>query len=311
MKIAIFGSGGVGGYFGGRLAAAGEDVTFLARGAHLAALQKDGLHIDSPAGALHLPKVQATDRPQAVGPVDVVLFTVKLYDVAAAAATLAPMIGPDTVVITLQNGVEAVDMVAKHVGQEHVAGGAAYIVIVIDKPGHLRHTAAHQLVFGESDGTRSPRLIAFEEAGTRAGFQAKASTEVETDLWIKFVRLSTWSGMTTITRSPMGVIRGNPELFAMMMTAIDEAIAVGRARGVTFPDNVVEETLKLIHRFPAESKSSMFEDLERGRPLELPWLSGAVVRLGKEVGVSAPTHQFITAVLTPLAAGHRVNTATD
>jgi 2-dehydropantoate 2-reductase len=305
VKIAIFGSGAVGGYFGGRLAAAGDDVTFLARGAHLAALQNDGLHIESPAGALHLPKVQATDRPQAVGPVDVVLFTVKLYDVEAAAATLAPMIGPDTVVITLQNGVEAVDMVARHVGKEHVAGGAAYIVIVIDKPGHLRHTAGQYLVFGEADGTRSPRLLAFEAACTRAGFQAKATSEMETDLWIKFVRLSTWSGITTITRSPMGVIRDNPDLFAMMMTAIDEAIAVGRARGVKFPANLVEETLKMIHRFPAESKSSMFEDLERGRPLELPWLSGAVVRLGREVGVVAPTHQFINAVLTPLASGQK------
>lgn len=305
MKIAIFGSGAVGGYFGGRLAAAGDDVTFLARGAHLAALQQDGLHIDSPAGSLHLPKVQATDRPQAVGPVDVVLFTVKLYDLDRAAATLAPMIGPDTVVITLQNGVEAVDMAARHVGKEHVAGGAAYIVIVIDKPGHLRHTAGDLLVFGESDGTHSPRLVAFEEAGIRAGFHAKASTETETDLWIKFVRLSIWSGMTTVTRSPMGVIRENPELFAMMMTGIDEAIAVGRARGVAFPDNLVEETVKMIHRFPAESKSSMFDDLERGRPLELPWLSGAVVRLGREVGVAAPTHQFISAVLTPLVDGKK------
>jgi len=149
MKIAIFGSGGVGGYFGGRLAAAGEDVTFLARGAHLTAMQEDGLHIDSPNGALHLPKVQATDRPQAIGPVDVVLFTVKLYDVETAAATLAPLIGPDTVVITMQNGVDAVDMVSRHVGAEHVAGGAAYIVAVIDKPGHVRHTTAQQLVFGE------------------------------------------------------------------------------------------------------------------------------------------------------------------
>ena len=303
MKIAIFGSGAVGGYFGGRLAAAGDDVTFLARGAHLAALQRDGLHIDSPAGTLHLPKVQATDRPQAIGPVDVVLFTVKLYDVDAAAATLAPMIGPDTVVITMQNGVEAVDMVANHLGREHVAGGAAYIVAVVDSPGHIRHTAGDLLVFGEAGGTRSPRLVAFEEAGIRAGFHAKASTEIETDLWIKFVRLSAWSGMTTVTRSAMGVIRASPDLFAMMMTAIDEAIAVGRARGVTFPDKLVDETLKMIHRFPAESRSSMFEDLERGRPLELPWLSGAVVRLGREVGVPAPTHQFITAVLSPLAAG--------
>ncbi len=304
MKIAIFGSGGVGGYFGGRLAAAGEDVTFLARGAHLAALQQDGLHIVSPAGDLHLPTVHATDHPQAVGPVDVVLFTVKLYDVDAAAATLAPMIGPDTVVITLQNGVDAVDMVARHVGKDRVAGGAAYIVIVIDRPGHLRHTAAHQLVCGEPDGSRSPRLVAFEAAGIRAGFHAKASTEIETDLWIKFVRLSTWSGMTTVTRCPMGVIREDKSLFAMMMTAIDEAIAVGRARGVKFPDTLVDDTLKLIHRFPAASKSSMFEDLERGRPLELPWLSGAVVRLGREAGVATPTHQFMTTVLSPFVSGH-------
>ncbi len=305
MKIAIFGSGGVGGYFGGRLAAVGEDVTFIARGTHLAALQQGGLHIDSPNGALHLSTVQATDDPAMVGPVDVVLFTVKLYDVAAAAAALKPMIGPNTVVITLQNGVDAVDMVAKHVGAEHVAGGVAYIVIVIDQPGHLRHTTAQQLVFGERDGTRSPRLVAFEEAGIRAGFQATASTTMETDLWIKFVRLATWSGMTTVTRSSMAVVRDNAELFAMMMAAIDETIAVGRARGIVFPPTLVDDTLALIRSFPATSKSSMLEDFERGRRLELPWLSGAVVRLGKAVGVPTPTHQFIAAVLQPFVNGVR------
>jgi 2-dehydropantoate 2-reductase len=280
-------------------------VTFIARGAHLLALQQEGLHISSPAGDLHVPQVRATDRPQAVGPMDVVLFTVKMYDVDEAAATLGPMIGPDTAVITLQNGVEAVDMVARHVGADHVAGGAAYIVIVIDKPGHLHHTAAHQLVFGERNGTRSPRLIAVEEAGTRAGFHAKASTEVDTDLWVKFVRLSTWSGMTTVTRSPMGVIRGDPALFNMTMTAIDEAIAVGTARGIKFPPTLIDETIELIHRFPAESKSSMLEDLDRGKRLELPWLSGAVVRMGKEAGVPTPTHEFITTVLTPFVNGPR------
>ncbi len=303
MKIAIFGSGGVGGYFGGRLAAAGEDVSFLARGAHLTALQQDGLHIASPLGDVHLQTVHATDRPQAIGPVDVVLFTVKLYDVDTSAATLAPLIGPDTVVITLQNGVDAMDMVAKHVGAEHVAGGAAYIVVVIDKPGHLRHTVAQQLVFGERDGRRSDRLVAFEQAGVRAGFQAKASSDVEADLWVKFVRLATWSGMTTVTRSPMGVVREDPALFAMMMTAIEEVIAVGQARGIRFPPDLMEGTLGLIRNFPANSKSSMLEDLERGRRLELPWLSGAVVRLGKEAGVPTPTHEFISTVLTPFAAG--------
>ena len=305
MKIAVFGSGGVGGYFGGRLAAAGEDVTFLARGAHLAALQQGGLRITSPMGDVHLPSVQATDRPQAIGPVDVVLFTVKLYDVDASAATLSPLIGPDTVVITLQNGVDAVDMVAKHVGQHHVVGGAAYIVVVVDRPGHLQHTAGQNLVFGERDGRRSDRLVAFEEAGKRAGFGAKASAQVDVDLWIKFVRLSAWSGVTAATRSPMGVIRENPALFEMMMTATDEAIAVGRARGIAFPDDIVESTLKLIPSFPATSKSSMLEDLERGRRLELPWLSGAVVRIGKEVGVPTPTHQFITTILTPFVNGSK------
>jgi 2-dehydropantoate 2-reductase len=303
MKIAIFGSGGVGGYFGGRLAAAEEDVTFLARGAHLNALQADGLHIESPNGALHLPKVQATDRPQAIGPVDVVLFTVKLYDVDASAATLAPLIGPDTVVITLQNGVDAMDMVAKHVGDQHVAGGAAYIVAVIDKPGHIRHTTAQQLVFGERDGRRSDRLVAFEEAGIRAGFQAKASEDVQADLWTKFVRLATWSGMTTVTRSPMGVVRDTPETFELMVQAIDEVIAVGRARGVKLPSDLMDTTLAMIKNFPASSKSSMLEDIERGRRLELPWLSGAVVRIGKEVGVPTPIHQFISTILTPFVNG--------
>jgi 2-dehydropantoate 2-reductase len=303
VKIAIFGSGGVGGYFGARLAAAGENVTFLARGAHLKAMQEDGLHIESPNGSLHLPKVQATDRPQAIGPVDVVLFTVKLYDVDASAATLQPLIGPSTVVITLQNGVEAMDMVAAHVGADHVAGGAAYIVVVIDKPGHLRHTTAHSLVFGERDGQRSDRLVAFEQACVRAGFKGKASTDVQTDLWVKFIRLSTWSGMTAVTRSPMGVVREDAALFKMMMDAIDEAIAVGRARGITFPADILDTTLAMIKGFPPNSKSSMLEDLERGRSLELPWLSGAVVRLGREVNVPAPTHQFITTVLTPFARG--------
>lgn len=303
MKIAIFGSGGVGGYFGGRLAASGEDVTFLARGAHLNAMQSDGLHIHSPLGDLHLPKVQATDRPQAIGPVDVVLFTVKLYDVDASAAQLAPLIGPDTVVITLQNGVDAMDMVARHVGEAHVAGGAAYIVAVIDQPGHIKHTTAQQLVFGERDGRRSDRLVKFEEAGIRAGFQAKASEDVQADLWTKFVRLATWSGMTTITRSPMGVVRDNPETFKLMVAAIDEVIAVGRAKGINLPADLMESTLTMIKNFPASSKSSMLEDIERGRRLELPWLSGAVVRIGREAGVPTPIHQFITTILAPFVNG--------
>ena len=303
MKIAVVGAGAVGGYFGGRLAAAGVDVTFLARGDQLEALRRDGLYIESPKGNVHVRPIQATNRPRDVGPVDVVLFAVKLYDVDTAASTLAPLIGPATVVITLQNGVDAVDMVARHVGREHVAGGAAYIVAVVDAPGKIRHTTADSLAFGEQDGSRSPRLVAFETAGRMAGFGATASESIELDLWTKFVRLSTWSGMTTVTRSPVGVIRGDPALMALMMAALEEAVAVGRARGVRFVPTLADETLALVNGFPYESKSSMLEDLERGRRLELPWLSGAVMRLGRESGVPTPIHHFITTVLAPFVAG--------
>jgi 2-dehydropantoate 2-reductase len=301
MKIAVFGTGAVGGYFGGRLAAAGEDVSFIARGTHLAALRQHGLRITSPKGELHIP-VNATDTPASIGRGRGAL-TVKLYDVDAAAATLAPLVGPDTVVITLQNGVEAVEMVARHVGAEHVAGGVAYVVAVVDEPGHIRHTVADRLVFGESDGRASSRLRAFQGAGERAGFVADLSPNIDVDLWVKFVRLGTWSGMTTVTRSPMGAIRQHPELLDMMDRAFDEAMAVGSARGIVFPDGLVEGTQQMVRNFPFESKSSMLEDLERGRRLELPWLSGAIARMGRETGVPTPTHAFINAVLLPFVQG--------
>jgi 2-dehydropantoate 2-reductase len=303
MKIAVFGSGAVGGYFGGRLASAGEDVTFIARGKSLDALRRDGLTIVSPAGDLHLANVKATDRPAEIGPVDIVLFTVKLYDAEAAAAALPPLIGPDTAVITLQNGVDIVHTVRAYVGREHVVGGAAYIMAAVEAPGRIRHTAKDSLVFGESDGSRSRRLTEFEAAAGRAGFGATTSTNIDRDLWTKFVRLATWSGMTTVTRSPMGVIRDNPAMMAMMTAALHEAIAVGRARGVSLPDSLPEETLALVKSFPDGSKSSMLEDLEHGRRLELAWLSGAVARMGREAGVATPVHQFIATVLAPFVSG--------
>jgi 2-dehydropantoate 2-reductase len=232
-----------------------------------------------------------------------VLYTVKLYDVEASAPALLPLIGPDTLVITLQNGVEAVDMVGRHVGHAHVAGGVAYVVAVLDEPGLIRHTTADRLVVGETDGQLSPRLRAFQEAGQRAGFTVDISAQVLTDLWVKFVRLGTWSGITTVTRSPMGVIRESPELMRLMDQALDEALAVGRARGIVFPDGLVEATQQMVQSFPPGSKSSMLEDLERGRRLELPWLSGAITRMGREAGVPTPVHACISAVLGPHAQG--------
>jgi 2-dehydropantoate 2-reductase len=303
MTIAVFGTGAVGGYFGGRLAAAGEDVVFLARGRHLDALRRDGLTIVSPKGDLRLSRIQASDRPDEIGAVDIVLFAVKLYDAESAAAALPPLIGRDTAVITVQNGVDVVDTVSRRVGREHVVGGAAYIISAVEAPGRIRHTAKDSLMFGESDGSRSPRLVAFEAAAQRAGFGATLSTNIACDLWTKFVRLATWSGMTTVTRSPIGVLRDDPALMAMMSAALDEAIAVGRARGVPLPDTLPEETMTLVESFPDGSKSSMLEDLEHGRRLELPWLSGAVARMGREAGVPTPVHRFIATVLEPFVAG--------
>jgi 2-dehydropantoate 2-reductase len=303
MKIAVVGTGAVGGYFGGRLAAAGDDVAFLARGRHLDALRRDGLSIASPGGDLRLSRINATDRPAEIGPVDIVLFAVKLYDAESAAAALAPLIGRDTAVITVQNGVDAVETVSRHVGREHVVGGAAYIIATVEAPGRIRHTAKDTLLFGERDGSRSRRLAAFEAAARRAGFGATLSANIELDLWTKFVRLATWSGLTTVARSPIGVLREDPALMAMMSSVLDEAIAVGRARGVPLPDSLPEETMSLVKSFPDGSKSSMLEDLEHGRRLELPWLSGAIARMGREAGVPTPIHRFIATVLAPFVAG--------
>jgi 2-dehydropantoate 2-reductase len=303
MRIAIVGAGGVGGYFGARLQAAGADIAFLARGAHLAALQSRGLRIESPKGDLELPHVKATAHPSAIGVVDVVLLTVKMYDLEAAARTLAPLIGPGTVVVTLQNGVEAADIVTEHVGRDHVAGGVAYIAAVISKPGVIRHTSLDALIFGELDGVRSVRLANLEAACLRAGFGARVSDNIEVDLWAKFSRLSVFSGMTAVTRCPIGVLRSDPDLMAMLVQACHETIRVGHARGVAIPDALMDEIVQMTHSLPHHAKASMLEDLERGRRLELPWLSGGVVRLGAAVGVPTPIHSFIATVLKPHVNG--------
>ncbi len=303
MRIVMFGAGGVGGYFGGRLAQAGCDVSFVARGAHLEAIRRDGLRIVSPKGDAYVTGVTASDDPAALGPADVVLFTVKLYDAERAAAQLAPLVGPDTMVVTLQNGVDAVDIVASHVGRQHTAGGVAYVAAVIDPPGTIKHTALDALIVGELDGAMSPRLMALADAAARAGFGFTASPHILVDQWSKFARLSVFSAMTAITRSPLGVLRAQPELMAMLERATWETIAVGRAHGVELTGDVMDEVLAMMRGMPPTAQSSMLSDLERGRPLELPWLSGAVVRLGKAKGVATPTHEFVATVLLPFVNG--------
>jgi 2-dehydropantoate 2-reductase len=303
MRIVMFGAGGVGGYFGGRLLQAGADVTFVARGRHLEALRRDGLRIQSPRGDAHLAPVTATAEPMEIGPVDVVFLTVKMYDVDTAASQLRPLVGPDTMVVTLQNGVEAPEMVARRVGPGHVAGGVAYVAAVVAEPGLIRHTALDALIVGELDGVASPRLAALTEVASTAGFTFTASQDIRRDLWSKFARLSVFSALTAVTRSPLGVLRAQPGLMAMVDAAVDETLAVGRAHGVALDAAVREEVFAMYRGMPPMAKSSMLEDLERGRPLELPWLSGAVVRLGREAGVATPVHAAIETLLAPFVSG--------
>jgi 2-dehydropantoate 2-reductase len=303
MRIAVVGSGGVGGYFGGRLAATGVDVTFLARGAHLEAMRTNGLRIDSPKGNVHLPRVTVTSDTRDIGPVDVVFFAVKLYDTDDAIATLPPLLGPDTIVLPFQNGVESVDRLTKAIGAAHTGGGVSYVSAVISEPGVIRHTAMDHLLFGEIDGRRSPRLERLLDACTPAGFQSTLSDGIIIEIWTKFVRLSVFSGMTAVTRCPIGAIVNDPDLLEMLKAAVRESTAVARAKGIKVSNTMDEDVARAYKALPPQAKASMLEDLERGRRIELPWLSGAVVRIGREVGVPTPTHSFITTVLKPFLNG--------
>ena len=303
MRIAIVGAGGVGGYFGGRLAAAGVDVTFLARGAHLEAMRARGLRIDSPNGHLHLPRVKAESDPAAIGPADVVFFAVKLYDTESAMAMLPPLVGPDTIVVGFQNGVETVASLTRAVGAAHTAGGVSYVSAVIAEPGVIKHTAMDHLIFGMPDGSRSPQLERLLEACKPAGFQATLSRDITVEIWTKFVRLSVFSGMTAVTRGPIGVIVNDPDLLEMLKAAVRETLAVAHAKGIAVAKTMDEDVAVAYKALPPQAKASMLEDLERGRRIELPWLSGAVARIGGELGVPTPIHRFIATVLRPYING--------
>jgi 2-dehydropantoate 2-reductase len=303
MRIAILGSGGVGGYFGGRLAAAGADVVFIARGAHLAALRERGLRIESPLGNLHLPRVHATNDPAGVGPVDLVFFTVKLYDTQSAIGLLPALVGKDTLIVPFQNGVDSVNVLTQAVGPSHVVGGTTYVSAVISEPGVIRHTAMNRLIFGPLMPAKVPLLEQLLHLARSAGIDAALSDTIMVDIWAKFARLTAFSGMTAVTRCPIGPVMADPDLLAMVEAALHESIAVARARQIPLAATVFNEIVAAMAEMPPGTKSSMLEDLERGRPLELPWLSGAVVRIGEEVGVETPTHRLIATLLKPRVNG--------
>src|SRR5215510_5227637 len=304
MRIAVVGTGGVGGGYGAALAKAGADVTFIARGAHLAAMKSAGLRLVSPRGDIHLVPTQATDNPAEIGKVDVVLFCVKLWDVESAGAHIKPLVGADTAVIPLQNGIDAHERLIPILGANAVMGGVAQISASITAPGTITQVSTFmRMVFGELDGKRSRRGEDFLALCQRAGFEAVLSDNILTDLWMKFILLASNAGMMSLARQPIGALREDPDMQPIFRAAYEEVIAVGRAKGVTIPADALDRISDATAHFPPHMKASMALDLDRGNRLEVPWLSGKVAELGRQYGIPTPTHAMLYAMLKPYAMG--------
>lgn len=304
MKIAVMGSGGVGGYFGARLAEGGADVSFVARGAHLDAMRKNGLAIEGGARPIHLKSVQVVADPAEIGPVDVILFAVKLWDTEAALAQIKPIVGPDTAIISFQNGVLKDEYLRRAFDPRHVMGGAAYVATQIARPGCIRQTGAMQrLVFGEFDDSRGKRAEDFLAACLKGGIDAELSTDIKREIWQKFVFLVGISGCTSTMRTTIGPIRENAQTRAFLLDVMREVVAVARAHGIDLPEDYAEGRLKHADNLPHEMTSSMHHDLEAGRPLEAPWLAGGVVQLGRSLSVPTPLNRAIADVLALRASG--------
>ena len=293
MKIAIMGSGGVGAYVGARLQAVGAQVHFIARGAHLQALQTQGLRIEMPGKDLHLPQVSATDDPAVVGPVDLIIFAVKLWDTEAAAQQMQAMVGPTTRILTLQNGIDSVDLIRAQHPQAIVLGGVIYVSAVIDRPGVITSPGGfHRIVMDRHGGdTVAAELAAL--AGQSQGLDVVLADDAETVIWEKFIALSSFAGATSLLRARIGAILNNAETQAFLRDLLAETIAVGRAAGKNVRPELVDESITKLQAMPPSFRSSMSEDLERGKPLELRWLSGRVHALGQALGVPTPAHTAV------------------
>jgi 2-dehydropantoate 2-reductase len=297
MRFIMMGSGGVGGYFGARLAAAGHKVGFVARGAHLAAMKAGGLRVVSPCGDVTVAPAAAAD-PAALGPADVVFVAVKLGDLEDALGRIAPAVGPATTVISLQNGVEAEDRLVAAFGAGRVAGGVAYIAAAIEAPGVIRHIGTNQRIeIGVLPGGEAVPVAAIVAALAGAGIDATAVADIRHAIWRKFVFLVALSATTTLTGRTIGAIRVDPRARALFADLMAEAAAVGRARGIALADDIVADRLALTDTLPEAMTSSMAHDAAAGRPLEADWLSGAVVRMGREAGVPTPANNALAAVL--------------
>ena len=307
MRIAAMAAGAVGGYFGARMAAAGHDVFFIARGAHRDAIQRNGLTIQSVHGDLHLPKPNVTDDPAKVGPVDIVLFAVKLWDTETAAAAARPLLGPDSRLITFQNGVDSVERLSAVLGPERVVGGAAAIASTIASPGVIKHTSQFATIrFGRADKKPDNTLNAFVEAGKAAKLDIALSDDIERDLWQKFIFLTAMAGSTAALRSPIGPIAADPELRGFFRALMEEAFAVGKAKGVPLDPAYIDDRMTFItSKIEPGMKASMAHDLERGNRLELDWLAGKVRALGRASGIPTPASDTVYTVLKLHRMGSR------
>jgi 2-dehydropantoate 2-reductase len=306
MRIAIMAAGAVGGYFGARLVQAGHDVYFIARGSHLDAIRKDGLRVESALGDVHLKKVNATDDPASVGPVDIVMFAVKLWDTESAGEKTKPLVGPQTRVITLQNGIDSVERLSPILGAEHVVGGTTHVVTVMPAPGVIRQTSPFaQFRCGRPGGRSDPPLEAFVAAARAAGIEATLSDDIERDRWQKFIFLAGTSGVTASTRMPLGPVMADPDTRALFRKVMEEVHAVARAKGIAIAPDYIDSQMAFADKAPAHTKASQLNDLEAGNRLELDWLAGKVVALGRELGIPTPVNETIYAVLKPHRMGRK------
>jgi 2-dehydropantoate 2-reductase len=304
MRIAIMGSGGVGGYFGARLAHAGCDVTFIARGAHLEAMRTGGLLVKSQLGDVNLASPRVTGDPASVGPVDLVLFGVKLWDTGTAARAIRPLIGAQTGVVSFQNGVQKDELLRKEIGEKAVVGGVCYIAATIARPGVVEHGGTMQrLVFGELDGQPSARTSDFLDACKQAGIDADISADVRRATWEKFVFLVGLSATTATMRAPVGTVRAHPRARAMLRAAMQEVVAVGRAEGVALAEDFADNRLAFCDNLPPGMNASMRNDLERGNRLEVEGLRGDVVARGERLGIPTPVNRTVYDILSLHAQG--------
>ena len=305
MRIVMMGSGGVGGFFGGRLAFAGEDVAFVARGAHLDAMRRNGLLIENePQGDIHVPKVTAHEDPARLGPADLVIVSVKLWDTEEAARAIKPIVGRDTAVLSLQNGVIKDEILRGIFPERNIMGGVAYVATHISRPGVIHQVGTMQrIVVGEYDGRVSDRAKALHEALLRSGVTAELSTDVRRSIWEKYVFLVGLSATTTTMRRPLGAVLEHERSRAFLHEIMREVVRVGRAQGVHLAEDYADQRMAFAKTLPYDMTSSMAHDLERGNRLEVEWLSGGVVKLGKEAGVETPANEAVCAILAPHAGG--------